>query len=219
MSPKFELSTATKMDVIDEKESSIHFEAVQIESNDIRQTKTNTAMSPICQNSGTRYTISSTKNESHLKVDGITDKPIVNSPPSPQKLPLMTSQETPPSTPSRKRDISISSANKTIVLSGGKSEIHNLIAINLALESVFLVTYRIEAAHPPIKYIGSSKNSTDSLEYINHTNVSEIVCTLLSEDTVMGGAIGYLISSYRRLIDKENAVNDRVKEDLTRYDL
>jgi hypothetical protein len=116
-------------------------------------------------------------------------------------------------TPSRKRDISVSSTSKSIPQSGAKSEIHNLIATNLALESVFLVTYRIEAAHGPVKYIGSAANK-DVTEYINHTNVSEIVCTLLSEDTVMGGAVGYLIASYKRLLDKENTVADRVREDL-----
>lgn len=126
---------------------------------------------------------------------------------------LMISQTSPQSTPSRKRDISVSSTSKSVPPSGGKSEIHNLIATNLALESVFLVTYRIEAAHGLIKYIGSAVNK-DVTEYINHTNVSEIVCTLLSEDSVIGGAVGYLIGSYKRLLDKENTVADRVREDL-----
>ena len=125
----------------------------------------------------------------------------------------MTPQTSQQSTPSRKRDISVSSTSKIVPQSGAKSEIHNLIATNLALESVFLVTYRIEAAHGPVKYIGSAANK-DVTEYINHTNVSEIVCTLLSEDTVMGGAVGYLIASYKRLLDKENTVADRVREDL-----
>jgi hypothetical protein len=121
-----------------------------------------------------------------------------------------------------------------------KSEMHNLIATNLALESVFLVTYRIEvifihpsprlsyihihvhlyectsiylhiiirvysymyininkAAHGPVKYIGSG----GGVEYINHKNVSEIVCTLLSDD-IIGGAIGYLVGCYKRLVEK-----------------
>jgi hypothetical protein len=82
--------------------------------------------------------------------------------------------------------------------SGAKSEMHNLIATNLALESVFLVTYRVEAAHGPVKYIGSGMNK---VEYINRTNVSEIVCTLLSDD-IIGGAIGYLVGCYKRLVEK-----------------
>ena len=136
---------------------------------------------------------------------------------SPPPKTIMTSLD-PITTPSRKRDISISSSSKSITLSGGKSEIHNLIATNLALESVFLVTYRIEAAHFPIKYIGSNtETETGSTDYINHTNVSEIVCTLLSEESVIGGAIGYLLGSYKRLIEKENAVAERVREDLVRY--
>ena len=123
---------------------------------------------------------------------------------------------TPYGTPSRKRDITVSSSSKAAIPgSVGKSDIHNLIATNLALENVFLVTYRKEAAHGPIKYIGAN-NGSDATTYINHTNVSEIVCTLLSADTVAGGAIGYLIGSYKRLIEKENAVADRVREDLVR---
>lgn len=122
----------------------------------------------------------------------------------------------PHGTPSRKRDITVSSSSKTAVPgSVGKSDIHNLIATNLALENVFLVTYRKEAAHGSIKYIGAN-NGSDATTYINHTNVSEIVCTLLSADSVAGGAIGYLIGSYKRLIEKENAVADRVREDLVR---
>lgn len=126
-----------------------------------------------------------------------------------------TIQVSPAGTPSRKRDITVSATNKSAPLSGGKSEIHNLIATNLALESVFLVTYRAEAAHGPIRYIGSS-NGTDVTDYINHTNVSEIVCTLLSEESVVGGAIGYLIGSYKRLLEKENTVESRVQVDLIR---
>jgi hypothetical protein len=126
-----------------------------------------------------------------------------------------TTQLSPQGTPSRKRDITVSATSKSAPLSGGKSEIHNLIATNLALESVFLVTYRAEAAHGPIRYIGSS-NGTDVTDYINHTNVSEIVCTLLSEESVVGGAIGYLIGSYKRLLEKENTVESRVREDLIR---
>ena len=215
---KFELPRATKMDVVDEKESPVHFEAVKIESNGNKQMKTVETASTVSQIADTRCVLPNA-NESLMKTSSVTEKPIVVSSSSPPKLPLppISAQETLPCTPSRKRDINISSTSKSSALSGGKSEIHNLIATNLALESVFLVTYRIEAAHHPIKYIGSSKNVTDSLDYINHTNVSEIVCTLLSEDTVMGGAIGYLIGSYKRLIDKENAVTDRVKEDLVRY--
>ena len=218
VSPKFELPRVTKMDVVDEKESPVNFEAVKVESYGNKQMKTIETASTVSQVADSRYVLSST-NESLIKASNFTDKPIAVSPSSPPKLPLPTisAQENPPCTPSRKRDINISSTSKNSTLSGGKSEIHNLIATNLALESVFLVTYRIEAAHPPIKYIGSSKSATDSTDYINHTNVSEIVCTLLSEDTVMGGAIGYLIGSYKRLIDKENAVTDRVKEDLVRY--
>ena len=127
----------------------------------------------------------------------------------------VTPQLSPQGTPSRKRDITVSAANKSAPLSGGKSELHNLLATNLALESVFLVTYRAEAAHGPIRYIGSS-NGTDVTDYINHTNVSEIVCTLLSEESVVGGAIGYLIGSYKRLLEKENTVESRVREDLIR---
>ncbi len=52
------------------------------------------------------------------------------------------------------------------------------------------------------------------MQYLNHTNVSEIVCTLLADDTVVGGAVGYLLGCYRRLIEKENSVADKVREDL-----
>ena len=103
-------------------------------------------------------------------------------------------------------------SNKTSTTMG---DLHTTIATNLALESVFLVTFRPEAAHAPIKYIGSgSGGGSNTVDYLNHTNVSEIVCTLLSEDVVVGGAIGYLVGCYRRLVEKENTVADKVREDL-----
>ena len=105
--------------------------------------------------------------------------------------------------------------NKTSTTMG---DMHVLIATNLALESVFLVTFRPEAAHGPIKYIGTGNSGSgggpNTVDYLNHTNVSEIVCTLLSEDVVVGGAIGYLVGCYRRLVEKENTVADKVREDL-----
>jgi hypothetical protein len=55
-----------------------------------------------------------------------------------------------------------------------------------------------------------------SREYIDHTNVSEIVCTLLTEGVEVGGAVGYLTGCYRRLVAKENTVADRVREDLVK---
>ena len=75
-----------------------------------------------------------------------------------------------------------------------KQNAHTLIATNLALENIFLVTFRSEAAQGQIKYIGGSNNGA---EYLNHTNVSEIVCSLLSEGVVIGGAVGYLVGCYR----------------------
>jgi len=68
-----------------------------------------------------------------------------------------------------------------------------------------------------VQYIGSAPagGAGAATEYLNHTNVSEIVCTLLSsEDVVVGGAVGYLMGCYRRLTEKENTVTEKVREDL-----
>jgi hypothetical protein len=87
------------------------------------------------------------------------------------------------------------------------------LAINIALESILLVTYRREAVTDTIRYMDSGMSED---KYIDHTNISEIVCTLLMENQEAGGAIGYLTGCYRRLVAKENAVNERVREDLVK---
>ena len=140
---------------------------------------------------------------------------------TPSSLQLPTA----PAAPGVASRASSSSSTSTMTTSPAKTpnkppttmgDMHVLIATNLALESVFLVTFRQEAAHGPIKYIGTggSGGGSSTVDYLNHTNVSEIVCTLLSEDVVVGGAIGYLLGCYRRLVEKENTVADKVREDL-----
>lgn len=84
-------------------------------------------------------------------------------------------------------------------------------SLNLVLENVLQVTYRMDAAIPPIKYIG-----TGDVDYISASKVSEIVFSKLTEGVEYGGAIGYLSNCFKRLLLKDSS-EERMREDLAKY--
>lgn len=81
--------------------------------------------------------------------------------------------------------------------------------INIALEGIFQLTLRKEkqSALKSMSHISSD-------EFLSSTNISEVLCSRLSGDIEVGGAMAYLAACYKRLQLKITAVNDKVKEDL-----
>ena len=85
-------------------------------------------------------------------------------------------------------------------------------SISLTIENIFYVTLRNDAD-------SNYKNCKDicSDEFLSSSNISEIICSRLSREQEMGGAITYLASSYKRLQLKLSSSNDKIKEELIKY--
>ena len=90
----------------------------------------------------------------------------------------------------------------------------NILQLTLALESVLLSTYRQEALNASIKYFQGGNSTNHNL---NSTNISEIICTRLSESKEYGGAVTYLTGCFKRLVAKEQSADDKIRPELTSY--
>ena len=126
-----------------------------------------------------------------------TDAPSLSVSPSP-------APET-PSTPTR-----ITTTTTTTTRESSDGTVIVIRTINLALEGIFQVTLRKDkqSALKCMSHISSD-------EFLSSTNISEVLCSRLSGDVEVGGAIAYLASCYKRLQLKITTVTDKVKEDLT----
>jgi len=94
--------------------------------------------------------------------------------------------------------------------SNSDSSIRHIRALNIALENIFQVSLK-KGCEAPLKYIGDSFSEN----LFTSANISEAICTRLSQDSVLGGAIGYLIGCYKRLYTKEQSANEQMSKDLT----
>jgi hypothetical protein len=118
------------------------------------------------------------------------------------------------STPQKKvsKDLTISSNSSSSKIVRLSTMDRDSVALNLNLENCILITLRQEIAqsNPSIRYIGTISSS----DLLNSSNISELICTLLSQKSEVLNAVNYLTGSYKRLHAKESAVNDKLKEDL-----
>ena len=92
----------------------------------------------------------------------------------------------------------------------GSSQILNL-TVNQAIEGILLVTLKGENAIPGLRYMGDYCAD----EFLSSGNISEIICSRLSDGTEVGGALGYLFSCFKRHQMKlPSTANEMVKEEL-----
>ena len=82
--------------------------------------------------------------------------------------------------------------------------------LTMSLESVMLVTFRPETANTNIKYISPGEGPP----VLSSSNISEVICDRLSEESVFGGAVGYLSGCYKRIISKESGTDENTRNEL-----
>lgn len=90
----------------------------------------------------------------------------------------------------------------------------SVLQLTLALESILLSTYRQEALNANIKYFQGGNSTNHNL---NSANISEIICTRLSESKEYGGAVNYLTGCFKRLVSKEQSADDKIRPELARF--
>jgi hypothetical protein len=89
------------------------------------------------------------------------------------------------------------------------------LSLTLLLEGILLSTYRQESLNSGIKYF---QGGSSTMHNLNATNISEIICTRLSEGTKeYGGAVGYLSGCFKRLIAREQSCDDKIRPDIARF--
>lgn len=84
--------------------------------------------------------------------------------------------------------------------------------LNLLLEQIFLLSVRKDSILP-LKYIEIENES-----FLNVKNLNNIILIYLNnsnEEKI--NSIIYLLSCYRRLIQREISVNDKIKDDFNKY--
>jgi hypothetical protein len=94
-----------------------------------------------------------------------------------------------------------------------KFDIHAF-TLTISLESILQTTFRPEMANSSVKLIGYNGTST----HLNSSNLSEAICTRLCEGTEVGGAVSYLYNCFKRLLAKENGCDDKIRQDLHRFE-
>ena len=87
----------------------------------------------------------------------------------------------------------------------------NARTFNLLLENIFLLSLRKDAG-PPLKSIESGDETL-----LNSRNLNDVVIMYLLSGEEAAGAIVYLIGCYRRLLQKETTVSEKIKEEFNRY--
>ena len=91
-----------------------------------------------------------------------------------------------------------------------QEKIRHVRALNLNLENIFLVSFR-SGVQPPMKYVGDICR----YEALSAANISEVICTRLGSEQVVGGAIGYLVACYKRLqLKEQSSTSDLMTQDL-----
>lgn len=93
----------------------------------------------------------------------------------------------------------------------------NAIALNTLLEYALHASMR----DPSQRHLDSDKtliyiNPGSDSDMINSSNVSEVICNILVDKDLsdVGGAVGYLVACYRRLVSKEGALaSEKIRED------
>ena len=82
--------------------------------------------------------------------------------------------------------------------------------LTMALENVMQVTFRPETANINVKYISPGEGAP----VLSSSNISEVICDRLSEDSMFGGAVGYLSGCYKRIISKESGTDENTRNEL-----
>lgn len=86
----------------------------------------------------------------------------------------------------------------------------NARALNLLLEQIFLLSLRKDATSP-LKVVESGDDSL-----LTTKNLNDVVIMYLASGGEANGAISYLVSCFRRLIQKESTVSDKLREEYQR---
>jgi hypothetical protein len=137
--------------------------------------------------------------------------------------------DTPPKESTRKLSIPDSPSNSTSISSSAsplqpqldkeqREQLRHARALNLAIESIFNITMRKDNSSDNLSYVG---NLSSSECLLNTTNISEAICSKLSDDNsnelCVGGAVGYLAACYKRLQNKESSsTSAQMTEDLSK---
>jgi hypothetical protein len=84
-------------------------------------------------------------------------------------------------------------------------------SLNLLLEQIFLLSLRRDAA-PPLKCIDSHDDTL-----LNSRNLNDVVIMyLMSGGEEPNGAVGYLVSCFRRSVQKDSSVTEKIREEFVR---
>lgn len=89
----------------------------------------------------------------------------------------------------------------------------NARSVNLLLEQIFLLSLREDAA-APLKFIQSGDETL-----LNSRNLSEVVMMYLYGGEETAGAVSYLLGCYRRLVQRETSVSEKIRDEFNRFDL
>jgi hypothetical protein len=84
-------------------------------------------------------------------------------------------------------------------------------SLNLLLEQIFLLSLRRDAA-PPLKNIDSRDDTL-----LNSRNLNDVVIMHLMSGEEPNGAVAYLVNCWRRSIQKESSVTEKIREEFVRY--
>lgn len=87
-------------------------------------------------------------------------------------------------------------------------------ALNISLESALLLTLRPEAAIDKICYVEQLGSSKSSL--INSSNISELICSYLNEQSDSVSAVHYLVGCYKRILAKEVSSSASIHAELVK---
>lgn len=87
----------------------------------------------------------------------------------------------------------------------------NARALNLLLEQIFLLSLRKDATSP-LKIVESGDDTL-----LTTKNLNDIVIMYLSSGEEANGAISYLVSCFRRLLQKESTISEKLREDFQRF--
>lgn len=87
------------------------------------------------------------------------------------------------------------------------------LTINLALESIFLMTFKGDNINRSYQFMGDIMDKSDE-RFLSSSCISEMICAKLMGSPENGGAISYLFGCYKRLLLKEGSSSDDVKEEL-----
>jgi hypothetical protein len=89
----------------------------------------------------------------------------------------------------------------------------NARSLNLLLEQIFLLSLRKDA-NPPLKIVDSGDDTLLTSRNLNDVVIMFLTCGGGDESN---GAIGYLVSCFRRLMQKESSVSEKIREEFLRF--